>query len=637
MRKWALPLLWLALPVCLFLFVLGMRWGIAERYGMALPDWDQWDAEGLHLLAPWYQGRLTWAELASPQNEHRVIVSKLINLGLTVANGQWDQRVEVAFNSALPALIATGLFLYGRSRLGAAWDVPLFCLLAGLYGLPLAWENIVNGFHSPQHFLVGLSFLAIALLPFHRPGSARWWLGAASLALALGTLASGFFAALIVAGLIGVRWRRAGSRSPAVAATLALCALALAVGALTRVTVSGHAALRAQSVADFVMTIVRALGWPAFDWGWGGFGLLLWVPWFWVAALALRRRVPAPAFAELLLGLGGWVLLQVLATAYARGAGGPSPASRYSDTLAAGLAVNGLCLAWLGQEGLAGRKPLLRLLALLGSVWTLLLAGTAAQQTHEIWTQELGPAKQAFYYCEQNVRHFLATGDRAFLDHAEIPYPSAEVLFDRIQIPELRRILPATVRPPLALAAAAGSAGFAQADTRRPQAAPAPGGPPIGLSPRTPPLDQAVTWGSYRGAGTAAAGPWRSEPLRTTLHGWLWFVVAGDLGESGSLLELRDPNSGRLLAKVRPDRHPGDSWRSAYVPSPAGAFVVVAAEPDPGHWFAFSQPVEVGSGSYWAWRAMKQGFLLAAVAAATAALAALAGAALARPQFKAKQ
>jgi len=623
MRTWALRLPRLLLPGCLFLLVLGMRWGIAERFGMALPDWDQWDAEGLHLLAPWYQGRFSWAELALPHNEHRVIVTKLVNLGLTAANGQWDQRVEVAFNSTLPALIAVGLFLCGRRRLRPVWHFPLFGLLALLYGLPLAWENIVNGFHSAQHFLVGLSFAAIALLPFRRAGSAPWWLGAGCLVLAQGTMASGFFAALVILGLVVVRRWRAESGLPAV--TLVGCALVAAAGVLTRVTVSGHAELQAHSAGDFFLTIVRALAWPAPDQGWVECAALLWLPWFWLAAAVLRRRpIPVPAFAELLLGLGGWVLLQVLATAYARGAGGPAPASRYSDTLAAGLAINGLCLGWLAQEWLADRPRARAGLAAAGSAWALLLTLCAVHRTRAIWRDELTPAKQSFYYCEQNVRHFLATGDRAFLDHNEIPYPSADVLFDRLQIPELRRILPVTVRPALALTARPEAAGFIRADTRRPQAAPAPtAGGAAGLSPRTPPLDQAVTWGSY---GAAPGAVWHSQPLQTTLHGWLWFVLAGDAGGSGSVLELRAPDSGRLLAAVRPDRSPGDGWRSAYVRSPAGPFVVAASEQEAGHWFAFSEPVEMGSLSYGAWRAMRQGFLLAEIAGVTAGLAALAAA-----------
>src|ERR1035441_6383707 len=96
----------LGLIACLFALVLGARWAVVNRDGMDLPEWDQWDAEGIHLLAPWYQGHFTLGELFIPHNEHRVVLTKLVNLGLTTANGQWDQRLETAVNSAIAALIA---------------------------------------------------------------------------------------------------------------------------------------------------------------------------------------------------------------------------------------------------------------------------------------------------------------------------------------------------------------------------------------------------------------------------------------------------------------------------------------------------------------------------------------------------
>ena len=65
----------LALIASLFALVLGARWALIDRYGMDLPYWDQWDGEGLHLLAPHYEGRLTPAVLFQPHNEHRIVLT----------------------------------------------------------------------------------------------------------------------------------------------------------------------------------------------------------------------------------------------------------------------------------------------------------------------------------------------------------------------------------------------------------------------------------------------------------------------------------------------------------------------------------------------------------------------------------
>ena len=71
----------------LFAFILGVRWAVFDRYGMTLPEWDQWDAEGLKLLAPWFNQDGFLSALFTPHNEHRVVLTKLLNLGLTVTNG----------------------------------------------------------------------------------------------------------------------------------------------------------------------------------------------------------------------------------------------------------------------------------------------------------------------------------------------------------------------------------------------------------------------------------------------------------------------------------------------------------------------------------------------------------------------
>jgi hypothetical protein len=72
-----------AFACCLFAFILGVRWTVFHRYGMTMPEWDQWDAEGLQLLAPWYNNEHFLRALFTPHNEHRVVLTKLLNLGLT--------------------------------------------------------------------------------------------------------------------------------------------------------------------------------------------------------------------------------------------------------------------------------------------------------------------------------------------------------------------------------------------------------------------------------------------------------------------------------------------------------------------------------------------------------------------------
>jgi hypothetical protein len=70
-----------------------------------MPDWDQWDAEALKLLVPWYEQDQFLSRLFEPHNEHRVVLTKLQNLALTVLNGQWDSRLFAVANALIHAAL----------------------------------------------------------------------------------------------------------------------------------------------------------------------------------------------------------------------------------------------------------------------------------------------------------------------------------------------------------------------------------------------------------------------------------------------------------------------------------------------------------------------------------------------------
>ena len=609
-----------AFATCLFLLILGAKWATFDRFGSAMPDWDQWDAEAVELLIPWFSGDNFLTHLFNPHNEHRVVVTKLHNLALVLLNGQWDARLEAVTNAVLHSALAAAFFLLGARWSAARWHAPLFVVLFALFGLPVAWQNVLGGFHSQQYWLLGLSFVAIALLPFARFGSAAWWLGAAAAVVALGTMASGFLAAAVVVVVFAWRLWTRESAPRAAAPTLALCAALIAVGLLTRVEVEWHAHMKAKTVHDFVFSIIHSMEWPLRDHDWAA--ALLWLPWFLVAAHVVRAALRARAgetvgarAPQTILALGGWVLVQLVATAYARGAGGDYPASRYMDTLSFGTAVNALALVWL----LTVRAPALasRLFHYaLAAAWVVTL-GVGLRALAEITLRhELPDAKKYYLKAEANLRIYLATDNPWALAQKEIPFPTAEGLVERLGNPHLRALMAPPVRAPLPLVPAA-SAGFLENDARLAD----PGHPPrLGLSPATPPLDAAKTWGTFVSPffpAPAPAGPaeFRSAPLRPALPGgWLKFETAGHPGHPGLTLEIRDAATDALLAPVVPDRTPGDTFRAAYLRKPAVPFVVVARDASPDHWLAFSAPVELGPLSYLAWQAVKHGLLLVQVA-----------------------
>lgn len=596
----------------LFAFILGVRWAVFDRYGMTLPEWDQWDAEGLKLLAPWFNQDGFLSALFTPHNEHRVVLTKLLNLGLTLANGHWDQRLEATCNALFPASIAVAFFLLARRHLARRWLGAFGLFLGFILAFPFAWQNVLGGFHSQQFFLVGLALIAIALLPFSAPWSGRWWIGAAAALLGLFSMASGFFGAVVVIGLLGVQYFRRERTLRSAWPTLVVCVAASALGWFTRHEFAPHASLKAQNLHDFVFTIIRSLQWPAPLSTW--FALVLWLPWTWLVVRVVfvgSRPLSAPsrAFGYFILGLGVWVWLQLVATGYARGAGGPPPASRYIDTLVFGLIANALALMWLAAPELLAR-PARRLLAVAALAWVGIFAWGAQAELRQIFLNELPAVKVYHDYCEINVRNYLFTGNEKFLDHEEIPYPGAIAFLERIGIPVLRQRLPVTVRPPLKVVAASSTFISAGEKILYP---PAPG-----LSPTTPPLTYRRTWGSYAGASTTGSElEFMSAPLRAPFGGYLKFEMSGDVSASGNYLELRDAFTGAKLATIRPDKVPGASWRAAYVPAPSEKFVIYARRAKGAPPFAFSEPVEMPAGSYWAWILNKNGQLIAVIAAIT--------------------
>ncbi|MEO6244582.1 MAG: hypothetical protein ABIQ12_04025 [Opitutaceae bacterium] len=636
-----------AFAVCLFLLVTGVKWATFDRFGSAMPDWDQWDAEAGNVFIPWFENDKFVEHLFTPHNEHRVVLTKLQSLGLVLLNGQWDSRLEAATNALLHAALAAGLWLYCRRWIAPRWQAALFVLVAALFGAPLAWQNVLGGFHSQQYWLLGLTFGGIATLPFARPGSGSWWFGALCVVLALGSMGSGLFAAVVVTMVVGWLWLGARTRIRDNWATLLVCLAAITVGVLTRVEVDYHQHMKVKTVHDFVLSMLRSLEWPLRDRDWAG--AILWLPWALVCWRALRGKSAGfrrtfedsetrPAWAPAderdvltITALGGWVLLQIAATAYARGAGADYPASRYMDTLAFGTAVNGLALAWLLSVKRTAAYQRYQHYALAVGWVAVTTFGLHAVLDSNL-RYDLRDAKKYYVNAEANLRGYLATDDPKHLARPDLPYPSAEGLIERLSRPSLRALMALPIRKPLTLQPAEASVAFQENDAR---GAPVLAPPRAGLSPATAPLDGSKSWGSFS-TGAGVTGTWKSHPITAGNFGWLKFETAGDLGQAGVSLVLLDAQTGATLTTIKPTKIPGDRWRAAYVRTPRTPFIVAASDTAAAPWLAFSPPVEMGAGSYWAWQAVKHGWHLVWLALAGIVLVGFAAWQSARNAYEAR-
>jgi hypothetical protein len=160
-----------------------------------------------------------------------------------------------------------------------------------------------------------------------------------------------------------------------------------------------------------------------------------------IAATQLLRQPPPPSDpAWLLLGLAGWIGLQLAAAAYGRGTSAMQ--SRYFDIFLVGVVLNVGCLFWLVRPDGSGRRR-----ALAGA-WLLAVALGGGAAFDDV-PRQLAARRDTAAIQTRNVRQYVATGDASLLENKpflHIPYPAAGPLIEFLSDPAIRAILPAQLR-----------------------------------------------------------------------------------------------------------------------------------------------------------------------------------------------
>src|SRR5205823_2180972 len=117
-------------------------------------------------------------------------------------------------------------------------------------------------FESSFFFLLFFSLLAIWGLALHPLFSWPWWTGVAGLGLACLSMASGFFAALVLLGLSALRLIKKRTLGRDEVILIALCCAVVAIGFCYRTTVPSHALIRATSLSVWASFVGSCLAWP---------------------------------------------------------------------------------------------------------------------------------------------------------------------------------------------------------------------------------------------------------------------------------------------------------------------------------------------------------------------------------------
>jgi hypothetical protein len=570
-------------------FAFGAKLMLIHRYGTDVPFWDEWDAVGGDILVPMADHRLHAADFLLAHNEHRIVLTRLMSYALAVWNGQWDPLLEMSANAALHSGICAALILFAGRLVSGARFAAVAVVTTALFSLAFDWENTLQGFQSQFYFLewgaMGMLLLCVPAVPL----GARWWLGWLVGVASLGTMASGFLAASAVLAVAIVRACLEGRWSRRDTAAASLLVVLCILGCLSVARVPGHDAYRAHSPAEWGRGVASLLSWPIS--GFPAAFLAIQAPAcvLFSGRVRLRRLGASEA---VLMGLVFWSWLQMAAISYGR-VNLSSDSPRYTDLLAVGLFANGLSLFILWEQTRRGI-----LMASAAAVWLALVGLGLRARDHEARVWVLGDLPSLNSAERSHIRAFLADGDIAELGSAparELPYPLFKELGGFLSARGISSMLPLGIRPAVALVADSGSSGFAVTGPR---------GLPSGAEGRI--------W-------IARTSPARfvSKPLPVSDLPFLHLEFCGSSDLSRAVLHLESADGDEYPLGYSPLE---DRWQTVDLSVPRGGSARLVVEvPARKHWFAFTEPVELGRGS-WAnrwllrrseWVAALSGILLA--------------------------
>ncbi|HTL68174.1 MAG TPA: hypothetical protein VL200_10970 [Lacunisphaera sp.] len=430
----------------LALLVAGGRLAVVDRYGTDLPVQDSWAADSRAFIIPFGTGDFNPLTLFYPTNEHRVFFTNLTNALLAGVSGQWDNRQQTVVNAFLCGGVLGSVWLLLARRLPGYGAVVLFLVLMAGGGLPLVYENIVQGFQSQFVYVAGFSVACLWLMLNATPGTRAWHFGWIAGVCAMLSLGSGFVAPLVVLFLTLARLALAkpSDRTPLLT-TAAVATLLLVFGWLVRNPAPQHDVLHARTAAQFLRYVMAGMAWPGAAWfclAPLSYAPLGWLAWRWVRQPSFRD--PLPTF---LLAGGLWIGLQISAIALTRSNTTMwPPANRYGELYLYGAIFNVAAGVLLASRAVS---PAARTAARALLTAVLLVFAAGAAHTTRFALSEWLPEKRAeFREDERIVAAYVRTPERRLFDQAILPYPDAFILANLLDMPAVQRYLPASVRDP---------------------------------------------------------------------------------------------------------------------------------------------------------------------------------------------
>jgi hypothetical protein len=426
-----------------FLVVFGARLYWLKLYSRPMPFWDEWETDAVCLLIPLKGHFLDWEALFIPQGEHRIVITRLLNVLGTLLNGEWDPRLGMvagaAFYAGGVALVAGAM-----ARFLTRWQLVVLPLLLGWACLPFDWRNLYWG-DQTQMYLLNLMAIGVLVIACAETVTGVVIAGALAAAFtSLFTMGSGLVAPGIAAGICLWRvWREPGQRRALAGLAGAFLAMAV-VGLLLYRKAPYQGPDYVQHLAQLWSPLLNRTSWPfppqLFK------AAIVWLPWVALLGLIGFRRVNS-RIALLAAGLGGWALINAGGLAHGRPHDLPPFDTKYYTSMSVAVSAAVLCAAVI--VALRPSRKILGTLALVSAacagvtlfqVGQRSIQGARDQQTERGWNDDV-------------VRPFLASGDPTQLratHFSRLPYWNGAELADILESKQLQPLLPAVLRTALA-------------------------------------------------------------------------------------------------------------------------------------------------------------------------------------------
>lgn len=417
------------IALSVFLTTLGFMLATIEAYAISAPFFDEWEAEAAYLYRLFETGNLNFLSLFEAHNGHRIPITRAISVGLYILNDGWDPVLQMIVSAVLHATVA---FVLATSSLRYFSSREKYAALAAvliLYGIPFSWLSITVAFQTQFYSMMMFSVLSISAFTSAKTLRASIFALLATLSMTSGALV---FASFVAIKLLE-SWRLREFDRRTVCHLVAWNCVFWAFYMLIPSEPASES-LKAQSIISFLISMAATVSWP-FRLGLG-VGLILYLPVILCITMVVISRCKLSVE---LLGFGIFVLLQIVAMSFFRGADGVPPANRYWEILIFGVWVNTSCLLFIAN---LNRRTVTNCLAIL---WIVVVASGLFSLAHTALTQGLPDRAITGETSIELIREYLETGNQEVFQNRssfEISHPDAAALMEILSDPIVLDILP---------------------------------------------------------------------------------------------------------------------------------------------------------------------------------------------------